>query len=87
MDKSTSGFRFNGESYVVIDGRSYLEEEKSSVEIRFSTYASDGLLFLIGKEDSFLSIELQNGSIFFQVWICLLLYFVIFFKILTLYRS
>lgn len=85
MDRSTTGFRFNGEGYVIIDGKSYLEEDTSAVEFTFSTFAMDGLMFLIGKDNSFLSIELQNGSVFFQVCVYSLSYFMILLKLKLYY--
>lgn len=42
--------------------------ERSDVQLKFKTRAQDGLLFLAGKGQTFLSVELQEGNIVYQVW-------------------
>lgn len=35
----------------------------------FKTFAPNGLLFLAGKENTFMSLEIKNGKVFYQVGI------------------
>jgi hypothetical protein len=36
--------------------------------LKFKTTARDGLLFLAGKGHTFLSVELRDGNVVYQVW-------------------
>ncbi|CAG9836790.1 unnamed protein product [Diabrotica balteata] len=62
----SNGFRFNGKGYAILDTRSLQFRAKSTIQLYFKTYATTGLLFLAGKERTFISIEIQNGKILFQ---------------------
>lgn len=72
-----TGYRFNGEGYVEIDGKSYGVRKRSDIKLSFKTHAEDGLLFLApgvkntAKRDTssghFMSIEMKGGHIIFQV--------------------
>ncbi|XP_026292152.1 laminin subunit alpha [Frankliniella occidentalis] len=63
---SNAGYRFNGSGYVVLDGKPYLQKERSAVQFRFKTKMRNGLLFLIGNEKQFFSVELRDGRILYQ---------------------
>lgn len=62
-----TGYRFNGSGFVSLDVRSYLQKERSAVQFKFQTKALNGLLFLLGNGKHFLSVELRNGAILYQV--------------------
>jgi hypothetical protein len=38
------------------------------VQLKFKTTAQEGLLFLAGKGHTFLSVELRDGNVVYQVW-------------------
>ncbi|XP_060535680.1 laminin subunit alpha [Cylas formicarius] len=62
----STGFRFNGQGYVIIDARSLQVRSKSSIIFSFKTFATEGLLFLAGRENTFIALELRNGKILYQ---------------------
>ncbi|KAJ8973565.1 hypothetical protein NQ317_009589 [Molorchus minor] len=45
----STGYRFNGNGYVILDGSSYTLRARSSIQLMFKTFANNGLLFLAGK--------------------------------------
>lgn len=63
----STGYRFNGNGYTIIDGRSYSLRSRSDIQLTFKTYASEGLLFVVGKDKTFTSLEVRNGKILYQV--------------------
>lgn len=64
---TTTGFRLNGEGFIILDGRSYAMKKRSDVTLKFKTYAKDGLLFLALRDLVFLSVELTDGHVRYQV--------------------
>lgn len=64
---SISGFRMNGEGFVVLESRFYQMKSKSSILLSIKTISTDGLIFLAFKDKTFLSIELEGGSIVYRV--------------------
>jgi laminin alpha 3/5 len=62
----STGYRFNGNGYAVLDVRSYPFRSKSDIKLSFKTFATEGLLFLTGKGNTFIAIELRNGKILYQ---------------------
>lgn len=67
MNTSSSGLRMNGEGYVVIESLYYQLKSKSSILLSIKTTSTDGLIFLAFKDNTFMSIELEAGSIVFRV--------------------
>jgi len=67
MNTSSSGLRMNGEGYVVIESLYYQMKSKSSILLSIKTTSTDGLIFLAFKDNTFMSIELEGGSIVFRV--------------------
>lgn len=65
--QSSTGYRFNGNGFVVMDARSYSFRGKSDIQLRFKTFATEGLLFLAGKGKTFIALELRNGKVLYQV--------------------
>lgn len=63
----STGYRFNGNGYAVLDVRSYPFRSKSDIKLSFKTFATEGLLFLTGRGNTFIAIELRNGKILYQV--------------------
>ncbi|XP_046389625.1 laminin subunit alpha [Ischnura elegans] len=61
-----TGFRFDGSGYAILSGEGYHMRQRSDVQLDFKTFAKDGLLFLVEKDDSFLSIEMRGGRIIYQ---------------------
>lgn len=62
-----SGFRMNGEGFVVLESRFYQMKSKSSILLSIKTISTDGLIFLAFKDNTFMSIELEGGSIVYRV--------------------
>ncbi|VVC86157.1 unnamed protein product [Leptidea sinapis] len=60
-------YRFNGKSHVTMPGRGYLGTQKNQVFLFFKTYAPDGLIYLVGENKHFFSIQLQDGRVYLQV--------------------
>ncbi|KAL3275279.1 hypothetical protein HHI36_020047 [Cryptolaemus montrouzieri] len=61
-----TGFRFNGNGYAVFNARSYNLRHRSDIQLKFKTFAPEGLLFLAEKDNTFISLELRNGKILYQ---------------------
>ncbi|KAK9871509.1 hypothetical protein WA026_012880 [Henosepilachna vigintioctopunctata] len=61
-----TGFRFNGNGYAVFNARSFNLRHRSDIQLKFKTFASDGLLFLAEKDNTFISLELRNGKILYK---------------------
>ena len=58
------GFEFGGSGYVIISKGNYRPARKSPVRFSFRTFASEGLMFLMGTPGGdFLSIELEDGKV------------------------
>jgi laminin alpha 3/5 len=64
----STGYRFDGNGYTIVNSKAYRVRERSDVQLKFKTTARDGLLFLAGKGHTFLSIELRDGNVLYQVW-------------------
>lgn len=64
----STGYRFDGNGYTIVRSRPYRMRERSDVQLKFKTTVRDGLLFLAGKGQTFLSVELQDGNVVYQVW-------------------
>ncbi|KAF5306067.1 hypothetical protein FQA39_LY09045 [Lamprigera yunnana] len=64
----STGFRFNGYGYIIIDARSYSLRSRSDIQLSFKTFAPTGLIFLVfgSKGKTFLSLELRDGRIVYQ---------------------
>lgn len=65
--KPSTGYRFNGNGYAILDARSFNLRSRSDIQLKFKTFADEGLLFLIGKDGTFISLELRNGRVVYQV--------------------
>lgn len=57
----------NGEGFVVLESQSYQMKTKSSILLSIKTTSTDGLIFLAFKDNTFMSIELEGGSIVYRV--------------------
>lgn len=64
---STSGYRMNGEGFVILESKYYEMKQKSSILLNIKTKSTDGLLFLAFKNNNFMSIELEGGYIVYRV--------------------
>jgi len=57
----------NGEGFVVLESLYYQMKSKSSILLSIKTTSTDGLIFLAFKDNTFMSIELEGGSIVYRV--------------------
>lgn len=66
-DKHT-GYRFGGNGYVVLDARPYNFKQRSHVSFKFKAGrdSANGLLFFVGHEKHYVSLELHEGSVLFK---------------------
>jgi laminin alpha 3/5 len=64
----STGYCFDGNGYTIVSSKAYRVRERSDVPLKFKTTARDGLLFLTGKGHTFLSIELRDDNVLYQVW-------------------
>ena len=64
--QQSTGFRFDGEGYAILDRRPYRFHDRIDVQLQFKTNADNGLLFLAGKEQEFMSMELSKGQISYK---------------------
>ncbi|XP_054277134.1 laminin subunit alpha [Macrosteles quadrilineatus] len=74
----STGYRFNGEGYAVIDGQTYGVKKRSDIKMSFKTFAEDGLLFLTygkqprnkrqAEDNHMMSIEMRGGKIIYQYY-------------------
>lgn len=64
----TTGYRFSGNGYVILDSKPYSFKTRSSVQFKFkaSRDTQNGLMFYAGKNRHFISIEMREGGILFQ---------------------
>jgi laminin alpha 3/5 len=63
----STGYRFDGSGYAVIKSKPYRMRERSHVQLKFKTTAPNGLLFLAGRGKTFLSVEIRDGNVLYQV--------------------
>lgn len=63
----STGFRFNGNGYAILNARSYGFRTRSDIQLAFKTFATEGLLFLAGQDKTFIALELRNGKVLYQV--------------------
>lgn len=64
----STGYRFNGQGYVMLDARPYQFKRHSTIHFKFKAgpETSDGLLFYAGRNRHFISVEMQSGAIYFK---------------------
>lgn len=64
----TNGFRFNGKGYVKLSASkvNFKPAKRSNIILRFKTYADNGLIFYMGKNRDFMSLEMKEGRVLFQ---------------------
>jgi laminin alpha 3/5 len=61
------GFEFGGSGYMIVARGGFRPVTQSSIRFSFRSFASDGLMFLMGQpKKDFLSIELRDGKVLFQ---------------------
>lgn len=62
----STGFRFNGDGYTILDARTRSLRSRSSIQLAFKSFATEGLLFLTGEGKTFIALELRNGKVLYQ---------------------
>lgn len=64
----SNGFRFNGKGYVRLSASkvNFKAAKISNIILRFKTYAENGLIFFMGKNRDFMSLEMKEGHVLFQ---------------------
>lgn len=67
-DAKYTGYRFGGNGYVVLDAKPFNFKQRSHIKFNFKAGrdSSNGLLFFIGHENHYISLELRDGNIVFQ---------------------
>ncbi|XP_071808051.1 laminin subunit alpha-like isoform X2 [Asterias amurensis] len=66
IDSELEGTMFNGKGYILLSSSEFNARGQSSIKIIFKTYQANGLLFFMGSEGKYLSIELKGGRIQFE---------------------
>lgn len=63
-----TGYRFNGDGYVILDAKPYSFKTRSHIKFNFKAGRDtlDGLMFYAGKNRHFISVELRDGGVQFQ---------------------
>lgn len=72
-----TGYRFNGDGYVEINGSNFNVEKRSDILMSFKTFAEDGLLFVAygsnirSKRETvrgkWMAVEIKGGHVIYQV--------------------
>ncbi|RWS27412.1 Laminin subunit alpha-like protein [Leptotrombidium deliense] len=61
--KESNGARFDGSSFVMLQRGKQNIALDTFINLRFKTYAEDGLLYFIGGDDTYLSLQMKRGAI------------------------
>lgn len=63
-----TGYRFGGNGYVVLDARPFNFKQRSTITFKFKAArdSPNGLLFFVGSENHYVSLELREGNILFR---------------------
>lgn len=63
-----TGYRFNGDGYVILDAKPYSFKQRSNIQFKFKAgpESADGLMFYAGQKRHFISVELKDGGVYFQ---------------------
>ena len=62
-----NSLKFDGNSYLILDKKNFNPTTtKSDVRFSFKTYASNGLMFVMGTGYDYFSLEMNNGQVLFQ---------------------
>lgn len=62
----STGCRFSGTAFVVIDARRYTHKIRNNIQLNFKTFANEGLLFLYGNATTYIALEMRAGKILFK---------------------
>ncbi|KRT80924.1 hypothetical protein AMK59_5060, partial [Oryctes borbonicus] len=62
----STGCRFSGTGFVVINARSYTHKLRNNIRLTFKTFATEGLLFLYGNSTTYIALEMRDGKVFFK---------------------
>lgn len=64
----STGFRFSGQGYVILDAKPFSFRRRSTIHFKFKAgkHTTDGLMFYAGKNRHFISVEMQNGAVYFK---------------------
>ena len=67
-EEQINGYKFGGNGYVILDKDQFnLSRDSSPVKFSFRTFASEGLMFLMGPpRRDFLSLEIKDGKVIYQ---------------------
>lgn len=67
-EPKTTGYRFGGNGHVVLDAKPFNFKQTSNVNFRFKAGrdSPNGLLFFVGHENHYVSLELRDGNVVFQ---------------------
>lgn len=67
-EKPSTGYRFNGNGYAMVDAKAFSFTTRSNIQFKFKATrdAGDGLMFYVGKNRHFMSIEMRDGAVVYQ---------------------
>lgn len=67
-EAKNTGYRFGGNGYVVIDAKPFNFKQRSHIKFNFKAGrdSSNGLLFFVGHDNHYISLELREGNVVFQ---------------------
>jgi hypothetical protein len=61
-----SGYTFGGSGYVILAKNQFRPAQTTLVRLSIKTLAENGLIFVIGSQEDFLSIEMKDGFVVYQ---------------------
>jgi len=67
-EAKNTGYRFGGNGYVVLDAKPFNFKQRSHVSFNFKAArdSPNGLLFFVGNQDHYISLELREGNVIFR---------------------
>lgn len=67
-EKPSTGYRFNGNGYAMVDAKAFSFKARSRVQFKFKATreSGDGLMFYVGKNKHFMSVEMREGAVVYQ---------------------
>lgn len=65
----STGYRFDTNGYAILSKKASqipVDGKKFSIKLKVKTFSEDGLIYLMGKGNKYLSLEMKNGNIVYQ---------------------
>lgn len=70
--KSSTGYRFDSKGYAIISKKMSelsIKSTEFSIKMKFKTLEKNGLMYLMGNNTHFLSLEMRNGQVLYQFYL------------------